>query len=522
MASNGEPGGIRRLTARWTLTAQLHLETAAQIGSRESDVSDATFARTEDDKPILPGATLAGALRNALCDLLAGFRVPEDQKNRASATAIVGSLFGFQERDGRDPNGDPRYKGHESPLIFFDSIGNAPAERSIRDGVRIDPKTGRAQDKLKYDRELSLPGVDFPFRCDLLIVDRDESDKTSGETGANTLPTEADLIAHFVGALKALTDKSVRFGARKSRGLGQVKATCFRAHRYDLTDEKDWLAYADSAWTLTPLEAKECHTSPEAAIAAAWPESMEAVGTLQTAIFDRRKTFTMQFNIRVDGTLLIRSPGRKAGDADVVTLTEKGNAIISGTSLAGAFRAQANRILNTLGVSGATVFDDWVRLESLFGSEPSAASGGGARRKKLVGSRVRFDETVITGARTYRQSRIKVDRFTGGTIDTALFDEQPAVEGAATFHVTVRNPDKADIALLLLAARDLLDGLLTIGGEASVGRGRLAGTVETKWTQSGDTLLTANLAEDGTITASNQGELDLCLEALINGEQTRS
>lgn len=518
MANNEEPGGVRHVTSRWTFTANLHLETAAQIGTHESDVSDATFARTEEGYPLLPGATLAGALRSALCDRLAGFREEEDQKSSASPTAIVGRLFGFQVRQGREKNGDPIYRGHESPLIFFDSIAKAPAERSIRDGVRIDPKTGLAQDRLKYDRELSLPGVVFPFRCDLLIVERNA--KPVGETTADPPFLEATLVAHMAEALNALVDSSIRFGARKSRGLGQVRATCFRAHRYDLSAEQGWLDYANSAWTLMPLETKEGHELPEAAIEAAWPEAAEAVAASRAAISDKRDAFTMTFNVRVDGTLLIRSPGREADDADMVTLTEQCRAILSGTSLAGAFRAQAQRIVNTLGVSEAKASDGWVRLQSLFGSEPNASNGEGVSSQKLVGSRIRFDEAVITNARTYRQSRIKVDRFTGGTIDTALFDEQPAVGGEATFRLTVRNPDRSDIALLLLTARNLLDGLFTIGGEASVGRGRLIGTAEAEWIQNGQPILTAKIAANSVVTASDAVKLNECLEALTKGEQT--
>jgi CRISPR/Cas system CSM-associated protein Csm3 (group 7 of RAMP superfamily) len=73
---------------------------------------------------------------------------------------------------------------------------------------------------------------------------------------------------------------------------------------------------------------------------------------------------------------------------------------------------------------------------------------------------------------------VKIDRFTGGTIDTALFDEEPVVGGRVGFDVEIRNPEAAEVALLLMAARDLLDGLMTLGGEASVGRGRLCGSIQ--------------------------------------------
>ncbi len=76
------------------------------------------------------------------------------------------------------------------------------------------------------------------------------------------------------------------------------------------------------------------------------------------------------------------------------------------------------------------------------------------------------------------QNRVSIDRFTGGTRDGALFNEQPLFGGAqslVTVDLQLENPQEYEIGLLLLLLKDLWTGDLPLGGEISVGRGRLRG-----------------------------------------------
>jgi CRISPR/Cas system CMR subunit Cmr4 (Cas7 group RAMP superfamily) len=423
----------RDVIARWTVTAQLTLLSAAQIGSHESDYCDQSFARNEDGRPILLGSTMAGALRNALSDRRAGYRADEP--------GCTGELFGDETR-------------HESPVIVFDSTALELVKTSIRDGVCLKPGTGTARDKGKYDRELSLPGVVFPIRLDVVVM--------------RSLNEEA-LLRDLADALDGLTDDSIRFGARKSRGLGRCKADLFRALRYDLTDKEGWKKYADSLYTLQALTGED-HITAEKALAAGWKPLPDASDD------DQRKALLLQFNLDVDGTLLIRSPGVEADDPDMIHLTEDGKAVLSGTALAGALRSHVLRILNTLRDLGMlTNMNAALNLSDLFGPRPEEIESGMAPSA----SRVEVMECVkIAEAASYRQSRIKIDRFTGGALDKALFEEQPSVGGTVAFTVKVKNPTDAEIGLLALASRDLAAGLVPVGGEAAVGRGILRGKEE--------------------------------------------
>jgi CRISPR/Cas system CSM-associated protein Csm3 (group 7 of RAMP superfamily) len=439
----------RDIAARWTVTANLLLLTAAQIGSEDSPICDTTFSRTADGLPVLYGTTLTGALRSHLADYLQGY-------GKDNREGLVERLFGFGVKD----------EGHESSLICFDSVTDTDLA-AIRDGVGIDHTTGTARDGAKYDRELLLPGATFPIRLDLIVP------------GALD---ENELVGALSTALKGLESSAISLGARRTRGLGAVAVKNVRAHRYDLTTTTGCTEYAESSYSLSPLEHKTPHTTVQDAVTAAWP-------AIQPAVLpeDKRRILTATLNINLDSTLLIGSPGSDATSPDKVHLTEAGKAILSGTSIAGAIRAQLARILTTIDAEKAAA-----RLSSLCGSPPEQRTG-------QVASRLRVSETTVSNARSYQQHRIKVDRFTGGTIDTALFDEQPLVGGACTFTITVRDPACHEEALVVLLIRDLFDGLFTFGSGASVGRGRVTGSATVKLPGK----------EPVTITSSNHSRTEI-------------
>ncbi len=448
----------REITSRWTITAKLTIHSASQIGNHESDWCDQTFARNAEGKPILQGSTLAGALRGALNDHMEGYLKEEHPEAR--------NLFGGWEDDKQD-------NGYESPVIIFDSAAESNAETSIRDGVVIDPTTGTAVDKGKYDRELAMPGIVFPVRLDVIITNKQNE---------NTILSMLSL------ALDSLADGEILFGARKSRGMGLCSASDFRAVRFDMTSADGWRSFANSDY-INPAAHLPAKQQIHQALSAAWLDYKVQ------EYKDCRDSLKIHFDLEVDGSLLIRSPGRKATDADAIHLTEQGKAILSGTSIAGAIRSHANRLLNTI--------EKEHLIEELFGPMPANVERQGSRA-----SRIRVTESIIKNSCSYRQSRVKIDRFTGSAIDTALFDEQPSIGGAAAFDVVLLNPKDEEIGLLLLVARDLACGFLPLGGGASVGRGILKGN------------FVADLRDEkGGWKRIAEDELNKYVEALSGGEK---
>ena len=454
----------KRLKARWTITAELKLTAAAQIGTHDSDICDSSFERNAEGKPVLRGSAIAGALRSSLQDSQSGYLSNQHSYEEKA-------LFGFM--DGKN--------GQESRLICFDSFAEEK-ETSIRDGVGIDPKTGLAAEGKKYDRELLLPGARFPLRFDILVTEKEE---------------ETSLLSAFCASLEGLCNREIHFGSRRTRGLGEVEAMEFRAIRYDLSKAEGWLEYAGSDDTIRPIAFK-----PDCASALKAVENAADFQIPETRN-DARKKLQARLHLEFDSTLLIRSPGRKYDSPDAVHLNEQGLAILSGTSFAGALRAHIGRILRTVNPDNAKK-----RLENLLGAAPDSEAAPFA-------SRLRVTEGVLQNNRSYIQSRIQVDRFTGGTIAAALFDEQPAVGGTCEITLEIRNPEEHEPALIALALRDLLEGLFTLGGGAAIGRGRVSGTANLILSDGSEAILSPD--KSGNITIENESALIVSHKSLTEG-----
>ena len=98
-----------------------------------------------------------------------------------------------------------------------------------------------------------------------------------------------------------------------------------------------------------------------------------------------------------------------------------------------------------------------------------------------IKSRVIVDETpLIEEADEVIQARIKIDRFTGGTLSGALFDSQPLwrkdnSHKMINIRIKLLNYQNWEAGLMLLILKDLWNEDLPIGGEKNVGRGILQG-----------------------------------------------
>lgn len=434
-----DPWTPRDIVRRLVITGDLELTTPAHLGSGEpAGVIDLTLLRDAvEGRPLLPGTSLAGALRGYLLSRAAGYGVSERRAAgdgdlaTAEATRRIAKLFGGQKGDD---------DGAQSPLIVDDAWAAAgPAE--VRDGVKIDPERRTARDAAKYDLELLPAGTRFPLRLELLV-------------GPGDADAQLPLLAQ---ALRGLEEGAIRIGARRSRGYGACRVASWRVVSYDLTNTEGLLAWvsADHGWA-PPSEDAVREGAAEFALATQEPAR------------DARHRLAITLRCAVDGALLIRSEAALSAQGDQPDFVHLRNAagqpILPGTSLAGAMRARALRIVETVRPGrGRAVVD------ALFGRDLHAARVEPTMSRLLVG------EAVIDGGRTLVQSRVSIDRFTGGALDTALFSEAPQFGGDLRLQLELRQPADGEIGLLLLLLKDLWTGDLVIGGEGSVGRGRLRG-----------------------------------------------
>jgi len=441
---SGYAGGIRPMIARWIITGDMILETAAHFGGESESLADMMILCDPLDgaTPLLPGTSLAGALRSHLADVLRGYRSEEHRD--------VTVLFGASRKNDDE--------GAQSPLIVFDSLGRIPAnlQVEIRDGVAIDPKTGTAEKNKKFDMEVLPGGTIFQIRVEL-IVEKSEQ--------------ESKLVALLVKALEGLNGE-ISLGMRRSRGLGSVKVQDWKAMRFDLNSQAGWMQ-----WLTTD------HVNPFDDEVPVFNSAREAIHAAQpaldiTEISDARMRVAVELCLRIKGDLLVRSPGDDPMAPDVVHLHSAGNPVLPGTSLAGAMRAQALRIARCVRDAQGDG-DEWINR--LFGPRIEKKQNSSA---VPTASKLRISENFISDSYARRQTRIAIDRFTGGVVSGALFDEQVQAGGELTVRLEFRNPSDAEIGLLLLLLKDLLAGEIPVGGAVSVGRGVFEGTA-TVWLKHG-------------------------------------
>lgn len=470
----------RYVVERVIVRGILVLDTPTCLGSGDGDSpTDLPLLRDSiSDRALLTGASIAGALRNYLREYQQGYDVAEQKCDLA--TLLFGGIRG-------DDDGD------QSPLIVDDALSCSPDGQQqaplleLRDGVKINSVTGTAEDQAKYDLELLAAGTEFLLRLELLI-----------EAKQN----RSQLLQGLAVALKGLEQGEIGIGMKKRRGFGRCHVKAWQVWKFNLTQPEQlaqWLRF-------------EHWQTGESQIDQQQPEIEAALGIkLQTP--DQRNRFVMKATFSLDGSLLIRSGQAATGLApDVVHLKSRRSGggevpVLSGTSLAGVLRHRAERIVNTMGAHTALI-------TAMFGDVDE-------KTKQSQASRLIVHESEIqqaTEPTELVQTRIAIDRFTGGALHGALFEEQPLFgqdETRVTIHLELRQPQDYEIGLLLLLLKDLWTSDLPVGGESSIGRGRLKGIAATLQQMDSGTQKTWTIAEqEQQLQVSDASALERFVESL--------
>ena len=406
----------RRLYAR----GRWKLCSAAHFGGDDIGIADMCLVRAADGLSFIPAASIAGAVRS----FLAKQSLPWAQyKNGISnESSALGRMFGGSDKEDT-----------MSAVTVADAHSHG-ALKSIRDGVRVDAETGSAASKAKFDVEVVERGTEFELSLECVVRAGDPND---------------DMEQLFLALLHGFESGDIRLGARTRRGYGRGKVTSWEIRDLRMNAEADVLTWLrGDVWsrptsTLTPMPL---------------PRS-------------KRQYFRIEVEFALRTSLLIRSSTVEPDAPDMAHLHSAGEPVVPGTSFAGAFRHRAALVANALG---------WTRdaLDEVFGPIHEQRPPTGSA-KGLWASRLSIEERLVQNVDLRRQHRVAIDRFTGGALPHALFDEEPVVGTGDAPHLslelTLEEPDDAEIGLLLLTLRDFWHGNAALGGETSIGRGVLKG-----------------------------------------------
>ncbi len=415
---------VARIKKRVTVKAELILLTPLIIGSGEKGPeTDILIVKDENGFPYIPATSFVGALRH-------WFEEKIDFGNKEHSEYFWGS----------------KETGVQSAFIVDDlyiveeKSGTAYPKILARDGVKIHPQKGTAEDKEKFSYELATPGTKLVLSFEVIFREGYEEDKFNR------------IISTI---LDGLTNDRIRFGAMTNKGFGKIKLKNLVIELFDYSSEADVISW---------LFDGEGRRKQIKDFGEPYP--------LKENYLEITGDFVLQDSI------IIRSYSTNINDPDSVHLQsfdENCNiiSILSGTSIKGVLRHRMEKILSTFGVNPSGN----EQVKKFMGHVDEK------NRKNAYRSSLMVDESVIINPIRKVQRRIKIDRFTGGTVDGALFDEEPVwsdplqKETYVTLRIKLEGLTKSDwrAGLLLLALKDLWNEDLPIGGESGIGRGLLRG-----------------------------------------------
>jgi CRISPR/Cas system CSM-associated protein Csm3 (group 7 of RAMP superfamily) len=378
-------------------------------------------------------------------------------------------------------------EGDQSPLVVHDAPGQASGYE-LRDGVAIDGTSRTADDKKKFDIQLLAAGSVFQLRFELAAgTPKLEDEATTADPEAAYTAQRDTLLRALATVLEGVSQGKITLGARKRRGYGRCSVDTWHVTHYDLQTRSGFLGWLVSErdqpgdWLDSQPEVTAGEIGAALGVKAYKAEGLETV--------------TLHAEFRLPGALMIRSGfGQADVGPDMVHLRAirpngQSVPVIPGPTWAGVLRHRAEKIIRTL-LKSTDPEDQTVRdfVDSIFGPDDLD------NYESPFASRLVAAESEILDGHDLVQTRIRIDSLTGGAYESALFDEQPVFgkpetsisldltlhipagkEEDVTEQVKIERRRKAEIGLLLLLLKDLWTGDLRIGGESSVGRGRLAG-----------------------------------------------
>lgn len=332
--------------------------------------------------------------------------------------------------------GDIHSDQRESKVLVFDAVLAESTKTtdfrvSRRDGVGLDDN-GVNKRKAKYDFEVAESKQ--PYTAILELAD----DVTDQE------------MSHLESILCQTQERGIKLGARTTRGYGRMTAQV-RKKVFNMPADLDaWLVF-------DPFTAGDSEFDSEL-------ESKEEQQEDNTIRIHTELKAVGSYSVRVYTTALPKedpqTSGLKQAAPDMTPLCDiNGDPTIPGTSWAGAFVHHLRHLALEIGRP-----DLAEETGALFGTAPGSPPAK---------SKIEFRTTNMKGSSRYTATRTAIDRFTAKPQNQALFTSEVARGGTGELNIELPADTPKDILrLLAVSLNDLHFGLLTFGGESSVGRGQ--------------------------------------------------
>jgi len=397
---------------------KLELKTNLHIGSGESNIdTEALCIRNTEGDLIIPGTTLAGIFRSNLGSLF------------GVNNSLIKNLFGFAKDD----------KSIASNIIFQDAVlGNFKnTNTDIRDGVRINRKYRSAEEKAKYDKETVFNGSMFQG-----IITINKTDKNAGQFN--------DYLELIKIPFYNLNEGLTSIGGSSSRGLGLCSVKECHFLIFDFTNPEH----------LTDFLLNDFYDFDKI------KKYKKDLKLFHFGGYSGEKPPKDSYSMRADliittaEPLLISGPRTNDEEVDFHFVKTNNTYFIPGSSIKGPIRSRAEMILETLEITNRRAI-----IEKLFGSTEQK-------------SKIQISDLFPKGELKMKWfDHNKIDRFTGGTMEGALFTEKLVFDGKFHGIITVDKLSLPESKLLMQTFKDLYLEDIRIGYGKTRGYGKIKGEI---------------------------------------------
>lgn len=471
-----QKGGEKAMTQfnnQYRYLAQITIEatTPLQIGSGEKGIkTDSLVIRDVNELPFIPGTTLAGLIAHAL-----GKEKENLMGNLQEGSRLIVTEAKLLDKYGKVMDGLVDFsKVSKEDASFLKQYERLP----IRQHVRISHK-GTAKDTGKFDEEVILKGSRFCFELELISA-KDESKQ-------------------FDELLNIIQSPTFRIGSGGRSGFGSIKVVKCLYRALDLAKESDLNLYLEKSSSLSTV----------------WEGWQPANEKLKVQTFcDGWTSYRLNDLSPEDFVLFGSGFGDPEGQADMAYVREttiQWNAegtsaevndidktiLIPGSSVKGALSHRTAFYYNKLTdavikedgtlLNGKTIEEvtgkNNIAVKAIFGSEGKKNLETNKMEDKQRGNILISDVIEIkeqTKAKVL--NHVSIDRFTGGAIDGALFNEQTLYAKGEKFNIDIMIADEALIDenvknAFESALKDIASGMLPLGGGVNRGNGVFNGKV---------------------------------------------
>ncbi|ETX03370.1 RAMP superfamily CRISPR-associated protein [Candidatus Entotheonella palauensis] len=462
------------LKNRWRIDGSLTTRSPLHLGSGDFITRPALLAERRENgqlrrEPIqiaavttdcrqrayIPGKTLKGVLRAWL-------------DKRGIAAGLVEQVFG-------SPETAEELDAFGGKAEFGDAFASVPqampwapyacAERltGVQAAVAIDRQTRTAYAQKLFHKEFVPPGVIF----DLTI------------TGQDVEPEELQLLLYALDQFNQ-SGQCVVIGAETGNGFGRLHWETHRISRLD----QDQIKQIDE-WLTRDDEPVGYAGYPALSDAACRTLADKAKAAFQA---DQPASLTLALSIAFNGPFLVNDPSRyqsKSDPAHSPLRDHLGRVILPASSIRGALRSQAERIVRTFHPAAACHATN--RDTACQPIDEAKARETLCLTCQLFGAPgwrapVSFSDFVLSEDRVevvLHQEFLAIDRFMGGGADQLKFNAQAAYQPVLTGHLSLdlKRLDAWALGLLALVIRDLMEGDIALGFGAAKGYGACRATL---------------------------------------------